>query len=403
MNAILDDGAVHDIKRLLTEHYLWPKRLKNLWPHFGNGLTVGEFNYLAFQALDDPFTSVVPLAEYQQDHFSVCGVGIALKVPSVSMSAGNELGDAKAYPIVEEVLCSSQAGKKGICAGDLLVSIDDRQASGLTVDSLNAMLVGPEKSWIRLTILPADSQSRPRTLTLQRQHLAWPVVVKTTVGQEEINYIRLRKGADLTAIRLTGELRRAISSGGELGTICDFRGVLGGSLDIALEVLAELGAAAGEPILKTEGRSASSEHSRICKLPRVEVPKSIVNLVVLVDGLTASAAELVAGVLQQKQLAWSVGTPPLGKGVMQKAYDIQWSGGVRLKLKLTTAKVYLPDGHWAGDGYRHRYPLPPKQFEPQLSEYEPGSDYDRQFQAAVRYIRARNVTHHSSVAMLQRG
>jgi len=226
------------------------------------------------------------------------------------------------------------AARAGVKAGDLITMLDGQTVQGLTLNEAVDKMRGPAGSQIRLTI-KRDGVNTPIELAMQREVIRIQVVKSRLEG--DIGYIRLTSFNEQT----DPGLRKAIQdlkqkAGGSLrGIVLDLRNNPGGLLDQAVSVSDDF-LEQGE-IVST--RSRHPEESQRWNSKSGDVTGGL-PLVVLINGGSASASEIVAGALQDHRRAVVVGTRSFGKGSVQTVMPLQGNGAMRL----TTARYYTPSG-----------------------------------------------------------
>lgn len=227
------------------------------------------------------------------------------------------------------------AHKAGIRAGDRIIQLDQTPTRGMTLGEAVKKMRGKPGTRIRL-LVERDGVARPIVFFLRRAVIR-TVTVKSRLLDERYAYVRITRFQTGT----TAALRRAINrlkrdTGGALdGVVLDLRnnpgGVLGSAVGVANTFLA-----AGT-IVTTRGRNRSSHQRFDATIPDFigDAP-----LVVLVNGGSASASEIVAGALQDHRRAVILGTRTFGKGSVQSIIPVANDAG----LKLTTARYFTPAG-----------------------------------------------------------
>jgi carboxyl-terminal processing protease len=232
----------------------------------------------------------------------------------------------------------SPAERAGVATGDRILEIDGQSTRGLTPDEASNMLRGRPGTTARLVVERA-ADGRTLRLALPRQAIQLGTVRRATVLPDSIGYVDLNVFGDSTA----AELARSVDSlraRGITGLVVDLRRNPGGLLPQGVAV-ADLFLDQGSKILDMRGRTpeANAEY-------RDQAPQRWAGLpvVVLVNDGTASAAEIVAGALQDHDRALVVGRTTFGKGSAQSLFPLE-SGGA---LKLTTARWYTPLGRAIG-------------------------------------------------------
>ncbi len=227
----------------------------------------------------------------------------------------------------------SPASKAGIKAGDLILKIDDTFVKGLTLSEAVELMRGEIGSEIELMVL-SQGEENPRQVSVKRDKIQLHSV-RSRVLEPGLGYIRISQFQNNTGAD-TGKALDKLSKEGQLrGLILDLRnnpgGVLGGAVEVA-DLFLESGL-----IVYTQGRSPESRSEfKASAGDRLEgVP-----LVVLVNGGSASASEIVAGALQDQHRGLVVGNRTFGKGSVQTVLPLSKDKA----LKLTTARYYTPSG-----------------------------------------------------------
>lgn len=227
------------------------------------------------------------------------------------------------------------AFKAGIHAGDLITQIDDEAVMGLTLQEAVEKMRGPKGSEVRLTVAREGSKE-PLEFKLKRDIIHIKSV--RTRNEKDIVYLRITSFSEQTAESLGAEIESLKKQMGNKlkGAVLDLRNNPGGLLDQAVDV-SDLFLTQGE-IVSTRGRDpentkrfSAREGDALDGLP----------MVVLINGGSASAAEIVAGALQDHKRAIVLGTKSFGKGSVQTVIPLPGNAAMRL----TTARYYTPSGH----------------------------------------------------------
>jgi carboxyl-terminal processing protease len=231
------------------------------------------------------------------------------------------------------------AAKAGILAGDVITQIDGKPIEKLALDAVVAKLRGTVGSKVTLDIQRANI-AKPIVVTLTREIIkVRPVSYRDEGGN--VAYIRLKEFNELTNDELQSAIRdlsAKIPADKMKGYILDLRNNPGGLLDQAVEVVNDF-MSQGE-IVSTRGRDPDSDERFFAK-PK---PGDLTNgkpLIVLVNGGSASASEIVSGALQDQKRATILGTRSFGKGSVQTIMPLGPDNGA---LRLTTARYYTPSG-----------------------------------------------------------
>jgi len=226
------------------------------------------------------------------------------------------------------------AERAGIQQGDRLVELNGQAMKGWTVDEARNALRGPLGSKVQLTIERRFGGARV-PLTLLRSDIHVPSVTRAMLMGDGVGYFWVTAFTDSTALEVESSVDSLVKAGAT-SLIVDLRGNPGGVLAQGVAV-ADLFLEPGQKIVSTKGRVASANASYLDKAPQ-KWPR--VPLAVLVNGFTASSAEIVAGALQDHDRAIVLGRPSYGKGSAQSVIPLD--GGAAIKL--TNALWYTPVG-----------------------------------------------------------
>jgi carboxyl-terminal processing protease len=229
---------------------------------------------------------------------------------------------------VVSVLPSSPALSAGIKPGDLIRKIDGKPVTRMSTDQAVATIKGPEGSDVSLAI---DRHGAQLSFNLKRRTLKLPSLVARKISPD-IGYVHLFSFSQGAGAQLRARLNDFIS-GGAKGLILDLRDNGGGLLDEGVNV-ASLFIDSGKIVTtKAPGGSDKTYDASGDAIPHVP-------LVVLVNGGTASASEIVSGALQDHHRAILVGTTTYGKGSVQQIFPLSGDSA----MKLTTEHYYTPSG-----------------------------------------------------------
>ncbi|KQY98063.1 peptidase S41 [Pseudolabrys sp. Root1462] len=229
------------------------------------------------------------------------------------------------------------ASKAGVLANDLITKLDDDQVQGLTLNQAVEKMRGPVNTKIRLTIMRKGSD-KPVELTLTRDVIRVRAV-KSKVDGDDIGYIRMTQFNEQTTDGLKKaltEIKAKVADDKLKGYILDLRNNPGGLLDQAISV-SDAFLDKGE-IVSTRGRNAEETQRFNARSGDLTDHKPVI---VLINGGSASASEIVAGALQDHKRVTVVGTRSFGKGSVQTIIPLGSGNGA---LRLTTARYYTPSG-----------------------------------------------------------
>lgn len=230
------------------------------------------------------------------------------------------------------------ASKAGILSGDLITQIDDEAVQGLTLEQAVNKMKGPVNTKTRLKIV-RKGVDQPIDVTIEREIIrVRPVTYHTDGG--DIGYIRISSFNEQT----TDGLRKAIASIAKqipaeklAGFVVDLRNNPGGLLDQAVSVSSAF-MDRGE-VVSTRGRNPEETQRFTARGGDLTKGKP---LVLLINGGSASASEIVAGALHDHKRATLIGTRSFGKGSVQTIIPLGTGNGA---LALTTARYFTPSGH----------------------------------------------------------
>lgn len=235
---------------------------------------------------------------------------------------------------VASVFPRSPAQQAGIVPGDTIVSVEGESIAGESSSEATKKIKGPEGTQVTIGVLDGKS-GKVRRLTLTRAEVTLPNVSRHVEKMDghELGYVRLLSFSEGAHAQLAGAVQKVEEEGAE-GIVLDLRHNPGGLLDEAV-LCASLFLSEGEVVVSTKSRTqGESVHEtsgeRITSLP----------VVVLIDGGTASAAEILTAALADDGGADVVGTRSFGKGVFQEEQSLS-NGGA---LKLTVGEYFTPEG-----------------------------------------------------------
>lgn len=273
----------------------------------------------------DPYTVYLPEEEMSQ--FEIMSTGKYGGVGSLIRQRDNGVVFAQPY-------AGSPADRAGLKIGDRIVAIGDENAEKFTTDEVSKRLKGDPGSTVDVTVERLYTGKRER-LTIRRERISIPSIPYYGMIGDTIGYIH---HSDFT-VGCAEEVRRALDDlhgQGMKALVLDLRGNGGGVMQEAVKMLS-LFVPKGTAVLTTRGRDEKSEERyRTEQQPRyADLP-----MAVLINGNTASSAEIVAGALQDLDRAVLVGQKSFGKGLVQSTMPL----GYNAYLKLTTAKYYIPSG-----------------------------------------------------------
>lgn len=284
------------------------------------------------QGLGDPNTSFIPASDYENFRIETQGDygGVGLRIV-----------DQDGWVTVEAPIPGTPGARAGIRAGDQFLEIEGTDAQGIGIDKAADLLRGDPGTDVHLRIRRVGVDE-PIPFTLTRARIQLKAVPFAVMLEDDVGYVPLQIFRETSS----QEVRTAVDSlrrEGMRGLVLDLRENPGGLLEEGIGV-ADLFLEPGQPVVATRGRAPGQDESyRATEAGSYEgLP-----VVVLVDELSASASEIVAGALQDHDRALVVGNTSYGKGSVQTLFQL--SGGN--VLRLTTARWYTPAGRSIDRGH----------------------------------------------------
>ncbi len=236
----------------------------------------------------------------------------------------------------------SPAQRLGIRAGDIIDLVEGQPIDDLPIDAVVKKLKGPKGTTVKITIV-RPGLGEPLQMTVTRAEIPTNSVSFAFMVEPEVGYIRLKDFTHTSAPEVA-EAWAKLEKQGMKKLVFDLRANPGGLLDQAIAV-SDFFLRKGEKVVMTRGRLANSE--QVFTAPGRN-PKARIPVVVLINKGSASAAEIVAGAIQDQDRGIVTGTTSWGKGLVQSVYTLSDSAG----LALTTAKYYTPSGRCIQRDYK---------------------------------------------------
>jgi carboxyl-terminal processing protease len=291
-----------------------------------------------FQALGDPFSSYMTEEEYQASLTSISGQFEGI---GAEMNTQDEAGaycetiSATCRLVVLKVIRNSPALRAGLLAGDMVVSVDGTATEGSTRDAMIDKIRGPKGTAVELGL---DRAGEPVALSIVRDVIVREDVSSELLAGGRIGYLKINNFSGGAADDLAAQLRVLVDGGTVKALILDLRDDPGGYVDAARKIASQFVASSPLYWEQSAGRDPVAQEP----IAGGVATDPAVPMVVLVNGGTASASEIVAAALQGNHRAQLVGQKTYGKGTIQEWKPLPGAGGYRLSVR----KWLTPDKTW---------------------------------------------------------
>lgn len=287
-------------------------------------------NKLLEDAIRGMLSGLDPHSSYlDSDEFTELRVGTTGQFGGLGIEVGMENGFVKVISPIDD----TPAARAGIQASDLIIRLDEKPVKGLTLGEAVKLMRGKPNTDIKLTIV-REGESKPLEITITREIIRVKSVKKRML-EPGYGYVRITNFQSRTSTDLMKSVADMQEKTKLRGLVLDLRnnpgGVLNGAVGVSDAFLEE------GLIVYTEGRIDDSS------VKYTATPGDILNgvpLVILVNGGSASASEIVAGAMQDHDRGIIMGFKTFGKGSVQTIQELRNGSAV----KLTTARYYTPNG-----------------------------------------------------------
>ena len=273
----------------------------------------------------DPYTDFI--SEKEMPDFEQMTTGRYGGIGSLIRKKGD-------YVIIAEPYKGSPADESGLKIGDKIVAIDGKDMRGAEIENISKALRGEPNTTVKVTIERLLTGEREE-LKIRRQRISIPSITYADYVADGVGYIRHADFTDKCYEDMRAAILRLQSKGELKGLVLDYRNNGGGLLQSAVKVLS-LFVPKGTKVVEMRGRNGVMETLHTQYEPLLpSIP-----IVVLINGNSASAAEIVAGAIQDLDRGVVVGQRSFGKGLVQSTLPL----GYNAYAKVTTAKYYIPSG-----------------------------------------------------------
>ena len=274
----------------------------------------------------DPYTVYYPESDIEDYRFMTTGQYGGI---------GALISRKDGFVFISEPYENYPAYKAGLRAGDKILKVDGKSAEGKTTKEISDFLKGEPNTTMVLTI-ERYGKSEAFDVDVTRQEIKIKDVPYYGLVQDQIGYIKLNgftetASAEVKAALIDLKEKQKITS-----LVLDLRGNGGGLLNEAVKIVG-LFVPIGTKVVETKGKITEWNQTYVTTTAPVDTE---ISLVVLVDGGSASASEIVSGSIQDLDRGIIIGSNTFGKGLVQQTRDLKYNS----KMKLTIAKYYIPSG-----------------------------------------------------------
>lgn len=276
----------------------------------------------------DPYTNYISESEIEGFRMIVRG-----RYSGIGATIDRKKGEV--FPFISESYENFPAQKVGIKTGDVLLSIDGKTTKDKTTDDISNILRGAPETNVALELRRPNGKNYKVNVT--RQEVKVPNVPYYGMVNNDIGYLTLTTFTEQAGKNVADALKALKTEHPNMkGVIFDLRNNGGGLLNEAVNV-SNVFVPKGEMIVNTRGKVKDRDQD----FPTMNAPVDLnIPLIVLINSGSASASEIVAGVIQDLDRGVLVGQKSYGKGLVQNTRDV----GFNSRVKLTIAKYYIPSG-----------------------------------------------------------
>ncbi len=273
----------------------------------------------------DPYTTFIPESDIEDYRFMTTGQYGGI---------GALIRKKDSLVVVAEPYEGFPADKAGLIAGDIILEVNGKSTEGKSTSDISEVLKGQPETEVKIKVQRFGVE-KPMDVTILREEIKIESVPYSGMLNDEVGYVNLSSFTD----NCSQDVRKAIEELKEKGMqklVLDLRGNPGGLLKEAVG-LSNLFVAKGESIVSTKGKV--KEWNKDYKATQQPLDKDM-PLAVLINSGSASASEIVSGVIQDLDRGVVIGQRSYGKGLVQTTRPLTYNS----QLKVTTAKYYIPSG-----------------------------------------------------------
>ncbi len=301
------------IANLIRDNYLFEYETDDLLEGAMSGMV---------EALGDPYSVYMDAETTEQIYESNAGVFGGIGIYATLNDEGRV--------IVSSPIAGGPSDKIGILAEDVIYAVDDQETIGMDLDAVVALMRGEVGTEVKITV---ERDNELKDFVITRDYIDEQTVAAAVLEDDKrIGYIAISKFSENTDEAFAEELNGLIDQGIE-SLVIDLRNNGGGSVEAACNIAALM--VPEGPIVQIVDKDGKSN---VINSPGEQITAPIV---VLVNGYSASASEILAGAVQDTKVATLIGTTTYGKGIVQTVYFLNDGTGI----KLTEAKYLTPNGN----------------------------------------------------------
>lgn len=311
-------------------------------------------------SLEDPYStyySQEELKELQMDTEGIYyGIGAYVGIDSDSQMS-----------LISSVIPGTPAEEAGLRAGDIIYKVEDTSTQGMETAEVVKLIKGEENTTVHLTIV-RENESDFLEIDVERRKIETPTV-NYEMKDNGIAYIQITEFDEITTDQFTEAL--AVCKGSDMkALVLDLRSNPGGSLSVVCDIARKL--LPKGLIVYTEDKYGEREEYTCDGTNEIKIP-----MVVLVNGYSASASEILSGAIKDYGIGTLMGTQTYGKGIVQRVISLSDGSA----LKLTVSKYYTPNGKNI-----HGVGIEPDQIVEFDSDAYYNNQIDNQLDAAIEYL-----------------